>query len=78
MKTEKELLAASPRKHHSSHLALLRRAASTELGLSPVDAIVVPTARPSKHLRTAMRLAGQFDCHLLALCSKQATVAETL
>jgi hypothetical protein len=79
VKTMNALLPASPRQHHSSHLALLRRAASAELGgSSPVDAIVVPTARDTTHLRTAMRLAEYLNCPLLALCSLQATVADTV
>jgi hypothetical protein len=43
-----------------------------------VDAIIVPTARPSSHLREANRLAQKLDCHLLVLCSKRASAVKAL
>ncbi|RSM90400.1 hypothetical protein DMH04_02690 [Kibdelosporangium aridum] len=39
---------------------------------APVDAIIVPTARPVAYLRTAMALARDRGCVLVALCSKLA------
>lgn len=39
---------------------------------APVDAIVVPTARPAESLKVAIDLAGQCGCVLVALCSRQA------
>jgi hypothetical protein len=67
-------LAESPN-HHSSHRQLL----GTDL-VPPtdatLDAIVVPTARRPAQLRSAIALAAELDCVLLALCSKYSRAAE--
>nr|WP_052478748.1 hypothetical protein [Kibdelosporangium sp. MJ126-NF4]CEL20448.1 hypothetical protein [Kibdelosporangium sp. MJ126-NF4]CTQ97673.1 hypothetical protein [Kibdelosporangium sp. MJ126-NF4] len=65
-----------PSNHIPSHQKLITRhpvAAS-----APVDAIIVPTARPVKYLRTAMRLARAQNCVLVALCSQRASAEATL
>lgn len=67
--------ALSPQ-HHGSHRQLLSE--PTHLPAeSTVDAIIVPTARPSVYLQAAIDLARNLDCTLVALCSKRATASGT-
>src|SRR6185503_10782282 len=44
--------------------------------LAQVDTVLVPAARPSKHLKTAVDLAAQLDAYLLLVCSKWADMVE--
>src|SRR2546423_9776591 len=62
--------------HHGSHNHLLHQVMPERLGR--VDAIVVPTARPAPYLSTAIALAQELDCTLLALCSKYARAQDVL
>ncbi|MET0237743.1 MAG: hypothetical protein ABW224_24105 [Kibdelosporangium sp.] len=57
--------------HHSSHRHLLTNEAGA--APAPIDAIIVPTARPVAYLRTAIALAKQQGCPLVALCSRRAS-----
>ncbi len=57
--------------HSTSHSKLITVDAVARS--APVDAIIVPTARPVAYLRTAMRLARDRGCVLVALCSKRAS-----
>jgi len=43
-----------------------------------VDAIIVPISHPAKSLRTAVALAIELQCPLVALCSQQAFAEEAL
>jgi hypothetical protein len=56
--------------HHSSHRNLLDTTPAIPASQAKVDAIVVPTARTSANLDTAIELARQLGCILVALCSK--------
>jgi hypothetical protein len=67
-------VAARPR-HHLSHASLLHRVAQPTR-LDDLDAIIVPTARPIAYLDYALRLAGQLDCPVVALCSMRANADE--
>lgn len=60
--------------HHGSHRALL--VPSSPRGLRPIDAIVVPTARPVAYLRHVVDLARRASCPLLLLCSKKTSAAK--
>ncbi|QFZ17042.1 hypothetical protein [Saccharothrix syringae] len=57
--------------HHASHRHLLARDAVAEP--AGVDAIIVPTARPTAYLRTAVALAAHHECTLVALCSRRSS-----
>ncbi|GIF57656.1 hypothetical protein [Asanoa iriomotensis] len=59
--------ARAPR-HHTSHTRLLRRVDQVT-ATEQLDAIIVPTGRPTVYLTFALRLAQQLDCPLVALCS---------
>ena len=65
--------------HHLTHQDLLcvpdLPATTTGSGL---DAIIVPTARPSAQLRTAIGYAKELGCALLVLCSKKSTAAHVV
>lgn len=63
--------------HVDSHRALLTEVRADRCGTAPLDAIVVPIARPAERLRTALDLAVRLGCPVLALCSYAAT-AETV
>lgn len=60
--------------HHSSHRHLLH-VFDAPAGMARIDAIVVPTARPSRYLRHAFRLADVLRCPLVVLCSGKWTSA---
>ncbi len=60
--------------HHGSHRDLLRTGAQVKP--EPIDAVIVPTARPPAYLDEAARLAGALNCTLVTLHSKQWTSAE--
>ena len=65
--------------HHGSHARLLKQAAEPlSLPTATVDAIIVPTARPAAYLRSAIQLARDLRCPLVALCSKYAQAAEVV
>lgn len=63
---------ARQRGSHRSQLAPVQRCDVTP---GKLDAIVVPTARPSVALEESIRLAKELGCALLALCSKDASAA---
>ena len=58
--------------HHGSHRNLVTRVTEAPR-TSPVDAIVVSTARTAPYLREAARLATELKCTVVALCSRRAT-----
>lgn len=60
--------------HSVSHDGLLT--VETDHGISAVDAIVVPIARPAARLRTAIDLAVALNCTLIAFCSRAASAAD--
>ncbi|MGI5271228.1 hypothetical protein ACQEUU_18880 [Nonomuraea sp. CA-218870] len=60
--------------HHASHRRLLRDPGAPG-DLAGIDAIVVPTARPSQYLRHASHLAQTLRCPLVVLCSGRWTSA---
>jgi hypothetical protein len=55
---------------------LLAKAGS--INPAPVDAIIVPTARPAQYLRTAIGLAKLQRCPLVVLCSRLASAEATV
>jgi hypothetical protein len=65
--------------HHLTHRNLLcvpnLPANATGSGL---DAIIVPTARPSAQLTTAIGYAKELGCALLVLCSRKSTAAHVI
>lgn len=63
-------------RHHTSHRDLLTPVDAEHHADKPLDAIVVPSARPATQLRHAIHLAAKLDCVLLVLCSRQAVAAE--
>ncbi len=76
----------NPRHHHDSHHSLVLSAES-ELpddirpdltGAPRIDAIIVPTIRPSTQLTAAIGHAKELGCTLLALCSKKSVASEVL
>jgi len=58
--------------HHTSHRALLSSVVPAAPLTASVDAIIVPTARPSAKLRNAAHLARRQDSDLIVLASKRA------
>lgn len=74
------LATAPPLRHHGSHARLLDveplvpvPSGSDVVG---VDAVIVPAARPTESLRTAIALADELDATCLALCSNRANAME--
>ncbi|WP_163506942.1 hypothetical protein [Fodinicola acaciae] len=64
--------------HHSSHTHLL---APAPVALDPsdrIDAIVVPTVRPTRNLRNAIALARNLECALVVLCSRNARARQAV
>lgn len=66
---------SAPTVHHASHRKLLR-APDAPASPARIDAIVVPTARPSHYLKHASSLARELGCPLVALCSGRWTSAD--
>lgn len=64
-----------PVRHYASHADLLQPARP---GYLPVDAIVVPAARPAANLESALLLGAALDAPVVALCSRAAKVDEVL
>lgn len=69
------LTAIRPRKpdavdHHDSHRGLIHEVPVGPRVRAPVDAVIVPAARPIGWLRDAVRLASELDATLVAMCSK--------
>lgn len=62
-------------RHFSSHADLLRPVRS---GYLPVDAIVVPAARPAPNLDSALLLAAALGTQVVVLCSRAARVEQVL
>ena len=60
--------------HHGSHRDLLWSGDEVQPG--PIDAIIVPTARPPAYLTAAADLATALGCRLVTLHSKQWTSAD--
>ncbi|GIF69589.1 hypothetical protein Ais01nite_76240 [Asanoa ishikariensis] len=67
-------IAAKPR-HHLSHASLLHYV-DRPVKPADLDAIIVPTARPTVYLSYALRLAKEVGCPVLALCSFRANADE--
>lgn len=68
----------SSRHHHGSHRRLLSTASHALQDDVTVDAIIVPTVRPSIYLQHAIDLSARLGCALVALCSRGASVQETI
>jgi len=66
-----------PGAHHTSHRGLIELSAST-CDAAPVDAIIVPSARPAAALAEAGRLATALGCVLLLLCSKHSDAEKAI
>jgi hypothetical protein len=62
-------------RHYASHADLLQPARP---GYLPVDAIVVPAARPAANLESALLLAAALNTQVVVLCSRAARVEEVL
>jgi hypothetical protein len=62
--------------HRSDHTDLVVpvAAATAPVG-SPIDAIIVPTARPSAYLKDTLRLGAELGAPVVALCSLRAGAA---
>ncbi|MEV4535325.1 hypothetical protein AB0J82_15980 [Asanoa sp. NPDC049518] len=67
-------IAAKPR-HHLSHASLLHRV-DKPTQLADLDAIIVPTARPTAYLGYALSVAKDLGCPVVALCSLRANADE--
>jgi hypothetical protein len=63
--------------HHGSHRDLLWPPGHLAVTERPIDAIIVPTARPSAYLDQAARLAHELSCTLVTLHSKKWTMASS-
>lgn len=61
---------------HASHRNLLDQFRLDDVTQGDVDAIVVPTARPTARLGHVIHVAAQLDVTLLLLCSKQSNAGE--
>lgn len=61
--------------HHGSHQDLLDEP-DLPTATAVIDAIIVPTARPSAQLNTAIGYARELGCALLALCSKDSSASD--
>src|SRR5687767_1889203 len=64
-------MRASKVRMHASHRGLTE---TRTQGRARVDAIVVPAARPARHLDFAINLANQSRAMLVLLCSRGAKV----
>lgn len=64
------------RLQHLSHVGLIKFLTSPSRPNAKLDAIIVPAARPARNLRTAVDLAATTGCHLIVLCSKQASATQ--
>jgi glycosyltransferase involved in cell wall biosynthesis len=62
--------------HHGSHRKLLAKTAAVPKDSGMVEAIMVPTARPSASMGPAIHLASELGCVLVALCSKESSASE--
>jgi glycosyltransferase involved in cell wall biosynthesis len=62
--------------HSGDHRGLLSSATTSDAIPADVDAIIVPSARTSPHVRHAARLAAGLNCVLVVLCSKRARVTD--
>jgi hypothetical protein len=67
-----------PSFHHVNHRDLLEIVAVGDAPKVPVDALVVPTARPVKWLDDALSLASELGCGLLAMCSGAVKAVEVV
>jgi glycosyltransferase involved in cell wall biosynthesis len=64
--------------HHGSHSPLLSRLKAADSLPADVDAIIVPTSRPTANLSKAIALAARLDCTLVTLCSQSANVDDAV
>ncbi len=62
-------------RHYPSHADLLQPARSGHL---PVDAIVVPAARPAANLESALLLAAALGTQVVVLCSRATRIEQVL
>lgn len=67
---------ALPQDHHGSHAQLLDPIHVEASPDTHVDAVIVPAARATESLETAIRLAKKLDAVCLALCSRHADAAD--
>jgi hypothetical protein len=62
--------------HHGSHAGLITRHLAQHAPCGRLDAIIVPTARPSRQLDAAVRLSATLECALLVLSSRDSDPAD--
>lgn len=62
--------------HHGNHRQLLVDVPVADAEPRPVDALIVPAARPVHWLRESMALARELGCGLVAMCSHLVDAAE--
>lgn len=70
--------AALSTHHHGSHSSLLTGLTAADSVPAEVEAIIVPTSRPTANLSKAIALAAQLDCTLVALCSQSANADDAV
>ncbi len=63
---------------HGSHAKLLKALAEGRQSTPRIDSIVVPSARPVKSLKNAVKLADYLGCVLVVLCSVRVTASEVV
>lgn len=62
--------------HHGDHRQLLVDVPVVEAESRPVDALIVPAARPVHWLRESIALAHELGCGVVAMCSHSVDAAE--
>jgi hypothetical protein len=76
--TEDPLAPAETPLHDGSHRRLLTRPDPAPQHSSRLDAIIVPTARPTDSLLTVIDIAARLGCPLLVLCSRRASASQAV
>lgn len=64
--------------HHGSHAGLVSRVDAFRATPGDLDAIIVPTVRPGRHLSPALEMASELNCPLLCLSSGGSDPAEVV
>ena len=64
--------------HHDTHVGLLRRPSTVGRKSMPVDAIIVPAARPVKALEAVFAVAKTLRVLLVVICSHKARAADAV
>lgn len=67
-----------PSFHHASHRELLVDVPTESARRADVDALIVPTVRPGRWLREAMKLARGLETGLLVLCSQAVKAVDVI